>query len=393
MEFDELKKKLLHQEEVEKSDEGNVIPPDDKSQGVLPKPLLSMVHGRNKKILSICLIIMFVLSLWWAYLLIEDITTPDRSDWAYEITGIDDMHDRGIKGEGIIIGIIDTGVDLEHDELKEMSVIAWMDYIKGEEEPYDDLGHGTKIAGILAADYDLKGGVPNANFIVCKVMDKNGGGAGGYLDSNVGNAIDFCVDQGADIITISLGGGPTPLGLGTDAERSARNAVQSGVFVITSAGNDGGSSDDGEVSTPGNVESVISVGSIDRDRRISPTSSQGDNDGLVDGFPDPLDRQDPNKKPEFVAPGVEIMTCFMGNKYGIVSGTSIACPFVTSQIALYLQEHPEYRRNGDNGGNENSIRQVKQIMMETALKCPDQDTPHDSHYGYGIIDTVKATQS
>ena len=119
-------------------------------------------------------------------------------------------------------------------------------------------------------------------------------------------------------------------------------------------------------------------------------SSRGNNDGYFNGIPDPGDRYDPNKKPEFVAPGEEIHTAFINDRYSKSSGTSIAAPFVTGVLALILQAKPAYRPSGSDGGTELAIQNVKDALMNTAIPCPEQDTPHDEYYGYGIIDPVRA---
>jgi len=351
-----------------------------------------------RKAYSIVMIVLLVASTayfgWYLYKYWEEQGKPERSDWAFEETGIDAMNDRGLKGKGIIIGIIDTGVDNRHDDLKNMDIVAWRDYINHRSEPYDDNGHGTHVAGIIGSDGDLKGGAPKASFIICKALDASGHSEDTpVLDSTVGNAINFCVDNGAHIISLSLGGDPTPLGLGSETERATQDALEAGVFVVAAAGNDGGSNDDGDVMAPGNIRSAISVGSINKNLRISSFSSVGDNDGYISQLPDPGDTQDPNKKPEFVAPGEMIVSTYPGNRYVLMSGTSQAVPFVSTALALILEEHPEYKRDGANGGDEAAIQDVKNVLMGTARPTPHQETPHDDHYGYGLIDPRRAVEA
>ncbi|HID72066.1 MAG TPA: hypothetical protein EYP29_04910 [Thermoplasmata archaeon] len=330
---------------------------------------------------------------WFIYSYLQE-NEIKRTEWAFEVTGIEAMNNLGLKGDGVVIGIIDTGIDLTHRDLKDIKLVAWKDFINGREEPYDDNGHGTHVAGILAANGKLKGGAPEASFIIAKALNAQGNGEGvSAFDTTVANAIDFCVENGADIISLSLGGNPTPFGLGSDTERATRNALRAGVFVVAAAGNDGDSQNDEDVSSPGNIRSAISVGSIDRNLRISSFSSRGDNDGYISELPDPADRYDPNKKPEFVAPGEMILSTYPGDRYVFASGTSQSVPFVSAVLALILESHPEYKRDGEKGGNENAIQEVKNVLMSTANPCPGQETPHDDHYGYGIIDPLKAIGS
>ena len=330
---------------------------------------------------------------WQFYEYMADQDDPDRTSWAFELTGIDGLQGQGLSGKGVSIGVVDTGIDMGHDELKDMKLVAWLDLVNGRSEPYDDNGHGTHVTGIMAANGKLRGGAPAAGYIICKALDASGYAEPGVLDSAVGDAIDFCVEEGADIISLSLSGAPTPPSLGSKTERATQDAVAAGVFVVCAAGNDGNSEDDDDVAAPGTVNSAISVGSIDRYFYISSFSSRGDNDGYIAQFPDPGDREDPNRKPEFVAPGDMIVSCYPGNRYVFMSGTSQAVPFVSSALALILEEHPKYRRDGASGGSEVAVQEMKDILMSTARPSPYQEIPHDEYYGYGLIDPKKVLEA
>jgi len=309
----------------------------------------------------------------------------ERSNWAYEETEIEDMNDRGFKGEGITIGIVDTGINADHPDLKKMNIIAWRDFINDQPEPYDDRGHGTHVAGIIGARGDLVGGAPRADFVIAKVLDANGDGD----DGDVANAIDWCADEGADVICLSLGHNARIPRLGEQSGQAARDAINRGVVVVAAAGNDGGEGDDGEVKSPANVDGVIAVGAVDEDLKIADFSSMGDNDGFT---PLPFDdRQDPDKKPEVVAPGVEIRSTYLKKDYAIMSGTSQATPFVVAGVALILEEHPEYKREGANGGNSQAVEKVKDSIMKGAYALPGQDEPHDDRYGYGLFRAAESS--
>ena len=349
-----------------------------------------------KKLHVLVLVSVLVISAgylgWQFYEYLKDQDDPGRAGWAFELTGIDGLQNKGLSGKGVTIGVVDTGIDVGHDDLKDMELVAWLDLVNDRSEPYDDNGHGTQVTGIMAADGKLRGGAPAASYIICKALDASGYAEPGVLDSAVGDAIDFCVEEGADIISLSLSGALTPLSLGTKTERATQDAVAVGVFVVCAAGNDGNSEDDDDVAAPGTVTSAISVGSIDKYFRISSFSSKGDNDGYIAQFPDPGDREDPNRKPEFVAPGEMIISCYPGNSYAFMSGTSQAVPFVSSALALILEAHPEYKRDGTSGGSEVAILEMKDVLMSTARPSPYQETPHDEYYGYGLVDPEKAVE-
>jgi subtilisin family serine protease len=125
------------------------------------------------------------------------------------------------------------------------------------------------------------------------------------------------------------------------------------------------------------------VGAIDENRQIASFSSKGDNDGV---FPLPFDdREDPDKKPELVAPGVDIVSTYLDEQYTTGSGTSQATAFAAGCIALLLDANPQWQREGNSGGDTSAIDHFKDVFMDTAQKLSAQDTPHDDHYGYGLI--------
>lgn len=308
----------------------------------------------------------------------------ERSEWAFDITQIDDMNLEGYYGQGVVIGIIDTGIDPDHPDIDGNRIILWKDFVNGNETPYDDDGHGTAMAGIILANGTLKGIAPETHLIVAKAIAKGGTG----LTSDVADAIEFCLDpnndgdlsDGADIISLSLGGRERPM-FGGDVTEAARKAISNGVFIVAAAGNDG-VRDDGDVESPAKEELVIAVGAVNRFEKIAKFSSIGDNDGRRPVAWD--DRVDPHKKPEVVVPGVGIVTTYLDGGYAEVSGTSPAAAFVSGILALLLEAHPEYMDTG----SSDKILELKSAMMDTCKKLSDQDTPHDDHYGYGLLQAV-----
>jgi serine protease AprX len=307
----------------------------------------------------------------------------ERTEWAFTSTEIKDLNDLGYNGEGVVVGIVDTGIDTSHPDLDHINVIAWIDYVNDESEPYDDEGHGTMMAGIIAADGQIDGAAPKVDMVVVKAISSSGSGS----SSDVAAGIQFCIDNGADVICLSLGGRSRLLNLGDDSAQAVENAIAQGVYVVAAAGNDG-EEDDGDVSSPATVDDAIAVGAIDENKRIASFSSKGDNDGV---FPLPFDdRQDPDKKPELVAPGVDIVSTYPDEKYATGSGTSQATAFVAGCIALLLDANPEWQREGNSGGDASAVDHFKDVFMDTAQKLSDQDTPHDDYYGYGLIQVKDA---
>jgi subtilisin family serine protease len=289
------------------------------------------------------------------------------------------MNDVGYNGEGVVVGIVDTGIDTSHPDLDHINVMAWMDYVNGESTPYDDEGHGTMMVGIIAAEGEITGAAPKVDMVVVKAISSSGSGS----SSDVAAGIDFCVENGADVICLSLGGRGRRFNIGDDTVQACERAIAQGVYVVAAAGNDGEESSDNDVDSPATAEDVIAVGAIDENKNIASFSSVGDNDGVT---PFPFDdRQNPDKKPEMVAPGVDIVSTYIDKKYATGSGTSQSTAFVAGGIALLLDANPEWQREGNSGGDVSAVDHLKDVFMDTAQELSGQDTPHDDYYGYGLI--------
>jgi subtilisin family serine protease len=172
----------------------------------------------------------------------------------------------------------------------------------------------------------------------------------------------------------------------SNLELVCNEAAEKGIFIVAAAGNDGGENDDGEVSVPGVHEYAITVGAVDKSLKIARFSSEGNNDGKLPNIIidwDPWERDDPNKKPELVAPGVDIIAPGLDGKYYKMDGTSLAVPFVTGGLACILGELTDYQHENNSG--ESDINELKNKMKSTAKKLAKQETPHDNRYGYGLF--------
>ena len=288
---------------------------------------------------------------------------------------------KGLDGTGVRVCIVDSGIDTNHKDLSEINLVAWRDFVNNQGLPYDDQGHGTSMAGILVADGWMKGVAPEVELVVAKALSGNGTGDDGV----VADAIDWCVEQDSNIISLSLGGAPgllpfNPFG-GRDSSDAADDAIDRGIVVIAAAGNDGGPDDDGDVAHPSSERLVISVGGHTEDGSHWSGSSTGDNNGNL--LPLILPRQDPHKKPEVVAPAEGVPVVNNDGTWSIVDGTSAATVFVTGAIALLLEAHPSLAGN-ETSGSSASVIQIKQALMDTAKPLPGQDG-HDDDYGYGML--------
>ena len=302
-----------------------------------------------------------------------------RSDWAFAMTGARDLNARGLTGKGVTVCLVDTGIDMLHPDFAHLHLVAWKDFVNLRPEPYDDNGHGTAMAGLIVASGSLHGVAPDVSLIVAKVINSAGFGS----SSAVADGIRLCVDpfgdgtRGADIISVSLGS-KAPLFVATDVSLSAQWALDRGVFLIASAGNDGGMFDDGDVESPGFVSLAVAVGAVDASGRIAPFSSIGSS----------VNRSDPNLKPEVTAPGVQLISTAPGAHYVTTTGTSGATALVAGIVALLLQAHPELRPGGSMGSA--NVLALKWALSRSAMVRPGQAMPHDSYYGYGVIDGLGA---
>jgi len=286
----------------------------------------------------------------------------------------------GLRGDGVTIAIIDTGIDASHPSLDDMDddpttddpkVIGFYDVINnpditdGTLTPYDDHGHGTHCAAIAAGTgggTNYVGVAPTAKLVGVKVLSWWGYGE----ESGIIAGIEWCIQNKAtyniSIISMSLGAnvnsdGTSPLEVACD------NAVAAGISVVVAAGNAGPSSN--TVGIPACAFNVTTVGAIDDSMNIASFSSRGPTlDGRI--------------KPDVCAVGVSV-TSAQANTNGYVTwqGTSMATPHVAGVYALLLEYNPSL-----------SPSQLKQIIKESAVDKGDAGP--DNTYGWGVVDSMNA---
>ena len=367
--------------------EGEPVPSFDATdEDAQVRDALGIVIGVSAGL--IVLLSVAVVLLWlWAGMEGVNIGGPPSSllTWEEEYRDLTGLNDVEGDGTGVVLCIVDSGIDLGHPDLGQLELAGWMDAVDGLEQPYDNEGHGTAMAGIIVAQDGLQGIAPGVSLLVAKAIGEEGTGS----DDQIADAVDWCVEQQADVISLSLGG-DQGFGSGffsTDAlEQAAEDAIDEGVYVVAAAGNDG-EDDDGDVESPGSVEDVICVGGITRYGNIWVGSSEGDNNGRI--WPNPiLPRDDPDKKPELVAPGHKVPVLMAGGLesgtwWGWSSGTSAATAWVSGALAVVLEAHPEMQREGPSGG-AGAVAQMKAVIMENS-QMKDGQSEHDDHNGYGHL--------
>lgn len=204
------------------------------------------------------------------------------------------------------IAVLDTGVDYTHPDL-DGKVIRGYDFVQRDNTPQDQNGHGTHVAGIAAAETNnatgIAGMAPNTKILAVRVLDANGSGS----LANIADGIIYAADAGAEVINLSLGCDCST----TTLQNAVNYAWNRGVVLVAAAGNDG-------VNTtfePASYANVIAVGATDSSNRKASFSNWGT---WVD----------------VMAPGVDIVSTYPGNRYVYLSGTSMASPYVAGQAAL-----------------------------------------------------------
>ena len=287
-----------------------------------------------------------------------------------------------LTGSGVVACIVDSGIAMDHADLEGVNLAGWKDFINGNGDPYDDHGHGTSMAGLLVANGWLKGVAKDVDLLVAKALGSDGSGSAAI----VADAVDWCVQNGAHVISLSLGGAPNILpfsiGSGRTSGDAANEAIDAGVYVVAAAGNDG-EDDDGDVAHPSSEAGVISVGGVSIKGTHWSGSSKGDNNGRLLPLPILMPRGDPNKKPEIVAPAEGVPVLTEDGAWGIADGTSAATVYVTGALCLLLEEKPDLKADVSENGADNGDA-VKRWLMESAVPEEGQTT-HDDYYGYGLL--------
>jgi len=226
---------------------------------------------------------------------------------------------------GIKVAIIDTGIDLDHPDL---NVVGNVNFVNEKKSGDDDNGHGTHVAGIVAAldnSIGVVGVAPGAELYAVKVLDRRGSG----WMSDVIAGIGWAADNGMDVANMSLGAKGTSNAL----HDAVINATNKGVAIVVAAGNDNA---DANAYIPATYDEVITVSAI------------ADSDGKYGGLGDPTKYGADDTFASFsnwgedvdlAAPGVDIYSTWKGADYKAESGTSMACPHVTGAAALYSAQY------------------------------------------------------
>ncbi|NOQ23334.1 MAG: S8 family serine peptidase [Candidatus Aegiribacteria sp.] len=286
---------------------------------------------------------------------------------------LDELHSRGWKGEGVVVGVLDSGFNLTHDVFRDIRVLEMYDFVDDDsdpsQQPRDPPGqsdHGTAVLSILGgyAEDAFCGGVPDASFILAKTED---------ISDEYQAEEDYWVQglewielNGGDIVSSSLAyidwytysdldGNTAVTTIAADA------AASRGMVVFNSIGNSG--PDPGSLLAPSDGDSVFAVGAVDAGANVAQFSSRGPTyDGRI--------------KPDACALGEDVSLAYQGTSgYSRGNGTSFAAPLVSSVAGALLGAHPEW-----------DMIEIMEILRSTSSQSC---TPGNSA-GYGIINAYAA---
>jgi subtilisin family serine protease len=244
--------------------------------------------------------------------------------------------DAGLDGTGTKVCVVDTGIDADHPDLAG-KVVASQSFVPGEPVA-DGHGHGTHVAATVAGTGAASGGrypgvAPGAELAIAKGLDNTGGGS----FAQIIDAMEWCaLDQGADVVSLSLSADPTD---GTDPASRAVDELTAatGALFVIAASNDGPGAF--TVGAPGAASAALTVGAVDGSDALADFSSRGPRVG------------DFAVKPEITAPGVGITAARaagtslgtpVDDDYTTLNGTSMATPHVAGAAAILAQQHPDW---------------------------------------------------
>ncbi|MQA77582.1 MAG: S8 family serine peptidase [Streptosporangiales bacterium] len=212
---------------------------------------------------------------------------------APEVWEREDPQGRPARGAGQTVAILDTGIDYTHPDLgggfgEGHKVVGGYDFANGDADPVDDNGHGTHVAGIVAAEGDVTGVAPEANLMAYKVLDRRGSGTSSAIIAGLEAAVAPTNPHRAGVVNMSLGGygdGTDPLG------QAASAAVRAGAVVVASAGNAGPGAQ--TVSTPAAADGVLAVGASTSGLRLPSARLTAPRDEVLESYRVPFSANPP----------------------------------------------------------------------------------------------------
>ena len=285
---------------------------------------------------------------------LEVVPTQKREivDYGVEMVGAPLEWDETM-GEGIKVGVIDTGIDPEHIDLKGRV----KDYVNfsstDRDDIYDENGHGTHVAGIIAAernDVGVVGVVPKADLYIAKAFNKDG-------TANfeaIKNSLIWMIEKNVDVINMSFSS-QTP---NKEYQQVINEAYRRGITLVCAAGNLGEKENENTIGYPARFDETIAVTAVDITKKITDFSSVG-------------------PEAEIAAAGNKIYSCYPKNKFATLSGTSMATPIISGAVAILQSKGvTRYKRR----------LKPEEIRLLLHIYAEDLGEPgRNPDYGFGLF--------
>ena len=350
------------------------------------------------------------------YSLIPEVETPRTASDSREITpnitqvNADQVWALGYTGAGVVVAVVDSGVNYDHLDLADH---LWdggaefphhgYDIVNDDDDPMDDKGHGTHVAGIVCGDGtsgSQTGVAPDATLMCVKTTAADGFGG----SVNIAGGMEWAVEHGCDLINLSQGMAGAGIADKEIFRRTCTAILDAGIVALVCAGNEGNAFlqmaypipnnvrvpascpppylDPDQMANPGPLSCVVAVGAVNYIDAAADFTSQGPVTWQGTEFGDyPYNPGIGLIRPDVCAPGVNIKSLDYNNTsgYTTMDGTSQATPCVAGIVALMLQKNPEL-----------TLAQICQILEETSVKL----TPNKSNItGVGRVDALAAVNA
>jgi subtilisin family serine protease len=309
-----------------------------------------------------------------------------------------------ITGKGVTVAVIDTGIDYTHSALggglgKDFKVVGGYDFVDDDDDPMDESGHGTNVAGVIAANPYTTGGItyqgvaPDAKLVALRVGTTNN-----IPNSNIEDALQWVIDSyksfGISIVNLSIGSGNY-----TDSNDDSvfadelQDLRRLGIFIVAASGNSNDSStgpiDRDGIAYPAADPNVFAVAAVDSSDVIASWSQRGD-------------------ELDMVAPGVNIVMPKRGGGFETEDGTSFASPYVAGAAALIKQATPSAKagdigsilltsgvnnRDGSGESGNTTTLQFSRLDIDNALALTTQRAGKSTTFNFGnVFDTALDSQ-
>lgn len=271
----------------------------------------------------------------------NDTSSTQTLPWGVEAIDSNDVWSN-YTGTGVKVAVLDTGIDMDHPDLVD-NVKGGINFVNTRKSFNDDNGHGTHVAGTIAAVNNTIGVVgvgPNIELYGVKVLNRRGSG----YTSDIIAGLEWAVDNNIDVVNMSIGSDYY-----NQAYEDAINyAYANGVILVAAAGNDGSA-----VDYPAAYDNVIAVSAMAQDQTLAYFSSRG-------------------PEVDVTAPGVSILSTYKDGLYATMDGTSMATPHVAGIVALMIQS--------------GTSKDLVEIRARFASDCIDLgDSGKDEFFGYGLV--------